>query len=212
MFRKLMRGLEEDPMRLFHRAWGKLIVFWLSTQSNVLLGHGVRILGTPIIDIRPGSRLVIGNNVSLTSRNKGYHLNMYAPMKLFADRPGAVISIGDETRMAGACVHACCSITIGKRCLISANCQIFDGNAHDLSFPDVEARINTTGSSQPIVIEDDVWIGANAFILPGVTIGKGAVIAAGSVVTKDVAAMCVVRGNPAKLAVDFKELSQVEAS
>jgi acetyltransferase-like isoleucine patch superfamily enzyme len=212
MFQKLMRALEEDPMRIAQRVWGKLRVLRLSMRSNIQVGRGVRILGRPIIDIRKGSRLVIGNNVSLNSRNKGHHLNMHGPVKLYADQPGAVISIGDETRIAATCVHAYRSVTIGKRCLISANCQIFDGNAHDLSFPDVEDRIHTTGSSQPIVIEDDVWIGAHSIILPGVTVGKGAVIAAGSVVTKDVPSMSAVRGNPAKLVVDFKELSRIESS
>jgi acetyltransferase-like isoleucine patch superfamily enzyme len=61
------------------------------------------------------------------------------------------------------------------------------------------------------VIEDDVWIGANSIVLPGVTIGKGAVIAAGSVVTKNVPPMAVARGNPAQVILDYRELSQVEA-
>ena len=52
--------------------------------------------------------------------------------------------------------------------------------------------------ARPIVVGDYVWIGAGAIILPGVTIGEGAVVAAGSVVTKDVAARMVVAGNPAK--------------
>jgi acetyltransferase-like isoleucine patch superfamily enzyme len=81
--------------------------------------------------------------------------------------------------------------------LIAANCQIFDGNGHDISFPDVGNRINTTGASKPIVIEDNVWIGANSIILPGVTIGRGSVISANSVVTKDVPPMVIAGGNPA---------------
>lgn len=51
----------------------------------------------------------------------------------------------------------------------------------------------------PVIINDNVWIGMNAIILPGVTIGKGAVIAAGSVVTKDVPPYSLVGGNPAKI-------------
>ena len=51
----------------------------------------------------------------------------------------------------------------------------------------------------PIVIEDDVWIGARVIILKGVTIGKGSIIGAGSVVTKDVEPYSIVGGNPAKL-------------
>ena len=63
---------------------------------------------------------------------------------------------------------------------------------------------------RPIVIEDDVWIGRRAIIMGGVTIGKGAVIGAGSVVTKDVPPYCVAAGNPAivrKKLLDEQELA-----
>ena len=83
--------------------------------------------------------------------------------------------------------------------MIAANCQIFDGNGHDLSFPDVDNRINTRGTSKPVNIEDSVWIGANSIVLPGVTIGRGSVVSANSVVVKDVPPMVVVGGNPAKI-------------
>lgn len=104
-------------------------------------------------------------------------------------------------------------VTIGKRCFIQQCCTFFGrggitiGNDvyigpkvnlitinHD---PDPENRSATYGRS--IVIEDKVWIGINATVLPGVHIGYGAIIGAGSVVTKDVPAMTVVAGNPARV-------------
>lgn len=212
MIKKLLCLLKEDPARILLHAWGRLFAFLLSLNKHVELEGKVVIMGRPLIDIRDGCRLWLGNNVTLNSRNKGYHLNMFAPVKLFADRPGAVIRIGAGTRMAGTCVHAYRSVTIGERCLISANCQIFDGNAHELSFPDASGRIHSVGLSRPIVIEDDVWIGANCIVLPGVTIGRGAVIAAGSVVTKNVPSMAVARGNPARVILDYEELTQMEHS
>jgi acetyltransferase-like isoleucine patch superfamily enzyme len=90
-------------------------------------------------------------------------------------------------------------ITIGKNCLIAANCQIMDNSGHDLSFDDVANRINTTGVSSPVTIGDDVWIGANCIILPGVTIGQGSVVSAGSVVTKDIPSMVIAGGIPARV-------------
>ena len=63
--------------------------------------------------------------------------------------------------------------------------------------PDPDNRSATYG--RPIVIEDKVWIGINSTILPGVTIGYGAIVGAGSVVTKDVPAMTIVAGNPARI-------------
>ena len=151
--------------------------------------------GRPLIEIYHGGRIVLEDRVTLNSTNRGYHLNMHSPVKLYADRPGARIHIGAESRIHGSCIHAYDSITIGRRVLIAANCQIIDGSGHDLSFHDVF----TSGDSHPIVIEDCVWIGANSLILPGVTIGYGSVIGAGSIVSKDIPPMVVAAGNPARV-------------
>jgi acetyltransferase-like isoleucine patch superfamily enzyme len=68
------------------------------------------------------------------------------------------------------------------------------------NFGDTTRKIDEQGiSTKPVEIGDDVWIGANAVILPGVTIGRHAVVAAGAVVTNDVPNNCVVGGVPAKL-------------
>ena len=204
MLGKLFRVLQEDPTRIPVRVWGAGRVLRLSWQGNVEMAGKVTILGSPLIDIRKGSKLYLGDGVILTSRNRGYHFNIHAPVKLFADRPGAEIRIGDQTRIAGACIHAQRSVTIGKRCLIAGNCQIIDSNGHDLSFPNVENRLNTAGSSYPVVIEDDVWIGANSIVLPGVRVGRGAVIGANSVVSANVPPMVVARGNPAEVVFDYR--------
>ena len=115
-----------------------------------------------------------------------------------ADRENAVIKIGENTRIHGTCIHAYKSIEIGKNCLIAANCQIFDGNGHDLSFENVHNRINTIGESKEIIIEDSVWLGTGVIVLPGVKIGMGSVIAANSVVHKDIPSMVIAGGNPVK--------------
>ncbi|WP_404826694.1 DapH/DapD/GlmU-related protein [Peribacillus frigoritolerans] len=73
-----------------------------------------------------------------------------------------------------------------------------DGSDHNLSIDNPSICINTKGDSKPIIIKDNVWIGANSPILPGVTIGEGSVIVAGSIVTKNIPAMVIAGGNPAK--------------
>ncbi|MBG9815428.1 acetyltransferase [Bacillus endophyticus] len=171
----------------------------MKRKTNLNLGKNFKIVGAPMIDIRNGGTVSIGDNVTLTSENKGYHTNLHSPVKLFVDKKGAEITIGNNTRIHGTCVHAYKSISIGANCLIAANCQIIDGSGHDLSFDDPANRINTKGDSKPVIIQDNVWIGINSIILPGVTIGEGSVIAAGSVVTKDVASFSLVGGNPAKV-------------
>ena len=73
----------------------------LHKHGRVHLGKRVAIQGTPIIDARRGTRIVIGDDVTLNSSNRGYHVNMHSPVKLFADRTGATISIGERTRIHG---------------------------------------------------------------------------------------------------------------
>jgi acetyltransferase-like isoleucine patch superfamily enzyme len=118
---------------------------------------------------------------------------------------GEYCYIGENTRLWSAD-----KIRIGNRVLISHNVNIHDTDGHPI---DPQARhkhfleITTRGHpeldlgipSASILIEDDVWIGFNATILKGVSIGKGAIIGACSVVTKDVLPYTIVAGNPAKL-------------
>lgn len=85
-------------------------------------------------------------------------------------------------------------IEIGNNCLIGPNVGIYT-TGHDIQ---PEDRYKS-GFARKITIGDDVWIGGHSCIMPGVSIGDGAVVAAGSVVTKDVAPRTVVGGNPAKL-------------
>lgn len=200
---KRMVSLLKNPSMVFYIICDKIAAFFMGRKKNVYFGRSVRVSGVPIIDIRHGSKLYVGDGVTLNSRNRGYHINMHSPVKLFADRDGAEIKIGNKTRIHGTCVHAYESITIGSNCLIAANCQIMDGSGHDLSFPNTENRINTTGATKPIIIEDNVWVGANSVILPGVTIGKGSIISANSVVTKSIPPSVVAGGNPAVIIKDF---------
>jgi acetyltransferase-like isoleucine patch superfamily enzyme len=106
------------------------------------------------------------------------------------------VTMGDNTRIG---IH--CTI-IGPVC-IGNNVNLAQGitvTALNHNFADTSRRIDEQGiSTNPVVIGDDVWIGANAVILPGVTIGRHVVVAAGAVVTKDVPSYCVVAGVPAKV-------------
>lgn len=88
-------------------------------------------------------------------------------------------------------------ISIGNNVLIAERVQIIGGN-HALDRADIPINQQGEGKQGAIIIEDDVWIGASSIILTGITIGKGSVIAAGSVVTKNVEPYSVVAGNPAR--------------
>ncbi len=105
------------------------------------------------------------------------------------------------------------NITIGDACVIDRDCtldargSLTIGNNVNISpevmiltaYHDPDAEEDFTGVEKAVVVEDYAWIATRAMILPGVTIGRGAIVAAGSVVTKDVLPQTIVGGNPARL-------------
>lgn len=109
---------------------------------------------------------------------------------------GREIEIGDNSGLGINC-RVTGPLVIGNDVMMGPNVMIFTQN-HKNDRTDIPMRLQTA-PKQPVKIGDDVWIGANAIILPGVTIGNGAIIAAGSVVTKDVPDYAVVGGNPARI-------------
>ncbi|HBL22563.1 MAG TPA: acyltransferase [Deltaproteobacteria bacterium] len=100
-------------------------------------------------------------------------------------RIGKNCSIGDRTE-----IHAGRLVRIGQGVIIAWDCVIMDRDYHSAS--------NGAEGVRPVIIGNGVWIGCRAMILKGVTVGEGAVVAAGAVVTKDVAPFTLVAGNPAK--------------
>lgn len=105
-----------------------------------------------------------------------------------------LLQIGQGTNINGfAKILVRDRVSIGENCTISWNTQIMDNDFHPIVVDGVPQP-----QSAPIVIEDHVWIGAGAIVLKGVTIGEGAIIAAGAIVTKDVPAKSIVAGSPAK--------------
>lgn len=99
------------------------------------------------------------------------------------------------------------NLIIGNYCSIASNVLFVLGGNHNYktltTYPFKNKILNENNieaiSKGPIILEDDVWIGANSLILSGVRIGKGAIVAAGSVVTKDIPPYAIVGGNPAKI-------------
>lgn len=123
---------------------------------------------------------------------------------------GGEIKIGDYCYIgAHSKIWSAEKITIGDRVLISHNVNIHDNISHSLNAVErhedfvcfVENTIPKTYNlrAQEIIIEDDAWIGFNATVMKGVTIGKGAIVGANTMITKDVPPYAVVVGNPAKV-------------
>ena len=114
------------------------------------------------------------------------------PVELAA-LPGGSLKIGDRTFInSGVSICAQTSVEIGADCAIGNHTLIMDTDFH------VIGDINRCPAAVPVLIEDEVWLGARVTVLKGVRIGRGAVVAAGAVVTRDVAPYTLVGGVPAR--------------
>ncbi len=149
------------------------------------------------------------NNMKLREKIE-IGINSHIKGELLTFAHGGKISIGDNCYIGEQSrIWSAIEIKIGHRVLISHGVNIFDNSTHPISpsqrhkqFMQIIAgqhpqQINL--NETPVLISNDVWIGCMSIILAGVTIGEGAVIAAGSVVTKDVPAYTIVGGNPASV-------------
>jgi acetyltransferase-like isoleucine patch superfamily enzyme len=162
--------------------------FWkfLIHSSGGRLGKGAKLYGgVRIVGNAPGA-ISIGDDVRIL-RNA-----------TLATAPGGKIMIGDRVHIGeGTIIFSHLSITIGNDVIIGPQNVIVDSDHHyhDLSIP-----MNQQGLSlKEVSIEDDVWIPSNCVITKGVTIQKGAIIGAGSVVTRDIPSYTIAVGVPARV-------------
>ncbi len=125
----------------------------------------------------------------------GHNVHIYPGVRIFVPKgftTGNNVSISSYVIITTAG-----TVTIGDNVLIGYGAQVLSANHH---IPEGRGVIFGSGHvSEPVVIEDEAWIGANAVVLPGVRIGRGAVVAAGAVVTKNVAPFTIVGGIPARV-------------
>jgi maltose O-acetyltransferase len=135
---------------------------------------------------------VIGNLGEIVLGDEVRVWSTIVQAKLYTGKKGKLI-VGRNSRLNGVHIDARELIQIGENVRIAPYTIILDSDFHDLKdhFAD--------GASQAIIIEDDVWLATRCTILKGVRIGKGAVVATGAVVTKDVPPRSVVAGVPAKV-------------
>jgi acetyltransferase-like isoleucine patch superfamily enzyme len=138
----------------------------------------------------------------------GAHTHIKGELLTFGH--GGRITIGDYCYV-GEHTHiwSARDISIGNRVMIAHNVNIFDNSTHPIGaserhqqFKNIIASghpCNIDLSEQSVRIEDDVWIGCMSIILKGVSIGRGAIIGAGSIVTKNVPPYTIVAGNPASI-------------
>lgn len=164
----------------------------LRTRVATSVGSGVRCIGRPRL-VNLGT-MTLGAQAVLRSRPVAVEL---------ATSRGGELSIGAYTSInTGSSIHADRLVQIGERVRVAPYVHIMDTAFHEVS-----AR-GRRPDARPVFIGDDVWICVKSTVLPGVTIGHGAVIGAHSVVTKDVPAGAVVAGSPARVVGEVPDLDE----
>ncbi len=162
---------------------GLIKAHWIFRNSTI--GHGVRVKGS--VDVCGHGHVYIGARTCFHRGAIATELNT---------QEYGVIKIGVATMINYGCIiNATDRITIGDRCRIGYSVVILDSNLHEIHPTERHLR----PEAKPVQIEDDVWLGTRAIILPGVRIGRGSIVAAGSIVSQDVPPMTIVAGVPAKV-------------
>lgn len=195
------RRVLDTPWKLHNELWRllaypkvRLVFAW----NGIVWGDGWRFYGVPLVQKHRRSTMRFGPRLQLRSSRRSNPLSPNHPVMLATWRAGAVLEVGSDFAMTGGVLCATERIAIGSHVAVGANTTIVDTDFHPL---EVEGRRSdaSAGRSAPVVIEDDVFIGMNCLVLKGVTIGRGSVIGAGSVVAQDVPPGVVVAGNPARV-------------
>lgn len=211
MFRKaLERGLTPanvaswaslEAMRRFGVCFGTLRLRLKACLLGVELGPGVTAHG-PVSLLRwPGGRIRIGERVRLISSWRRATASCLAwPVRLRVFGPGAFIDIGEGAELSGTSITArSTTVRVGRGALIAPNCVIVDSDFHAPWPPGARATEPGMERDAPVTIGDHAWLGMQCIVLKGVTVGDGAMVGAGSVVTRDIPPRCLAAGAPARV-------------
>lgn len=179
----------------FKSHWPKLLM----KLNKVSYGKNLLLYGYPYVFRTGQGKITIGDNVCINSDPMSNMLGMTQRTYIITKRTGE-ISIGNNVGISGASIYAWDSIVIGDHTKIGSGVKIMDTDFHPV---DPQARLEGRDAEAtkfaPIKIGKNVFIGCNALILKGTTIGDNCVIGAGSVVHGVFEDNCVIAGNPAKV-------------
>lgn len=196
MIAKFLRKCAILPAQYY---WGSLARLQFLIRG-IPWPHHLQVRGK--LGLSSAGLIKLGKNIKILNDTRFNRAGINHPTQLVASA-GAVLTIGDNVGISGASIYCVNSITIGNFVLLGVNCHIYDSDFHPLNF--LDRRNSGSCKSDPVVIEDDVWLCANVTVLKGITIGARSIIAAGSVVTTDIPSDSLAGGVPARVIRCLKE-------
>lgn len=200
--KKILTILKESDIRFLIHERYSLIIGGISIlfakllyKNRFAIKSNYRVWGKIRFLLLGSGSITIGKEFHCVSNRKRSVFTLFTPTHITIIGNGKIV-LGDHVGLNGTTIASRAQITIGDNTMIGPNTVIIDHDGH-VAWP-LEDRWIKQGPIKEIVIENDVWIGMNCMILKGVTIGSGAIIAAGSVVVGNVESNSVYAGNPAK--------------
>ena len=179
----------------FSSLWAKLIF----KSCDIKYGSDLNMNSAPFIVKLSSSSICLGNHVTIFNELSENPAGVTHRTVLAAARPNASLVVGNNVGISGAILFCHEKIEIGDDCLIGAGAAIYDTDFHSLNTLERHILHSSEIQTAPVILGRNVWVGAQALILKGVTVGEDAVIAARAVVTTDVPAKAIVGGVPARV-------------
>ncbi|MBQ2211138.1 MAG: acyltransferase [Prevotella sp.] len=179
----------------YYRRWNPLRL----RMNGISIGPHSNIINKFFLFKEPEASISIGECFTLTS-GEAFNPICRNLMACLCARGKGQIVIGNHVGMSSPCIWSINHIRFGNHVLVGGDCLFIDNDAHNIDA--VERRVPELRSkikSAPIIIEDEVFIGAHSIVLKGVTIGARSVIGAGSVVTESIPADSIAAGNPCRV-------------
>ncbi len=202
MIRRLIPSSLKPALRRIFRMVKTPMILGYCRYRGVRPGKEWEFIGLPRFRKSPGAVIEIGDRFKAVSRFRGNSIGVIQPVLINAWGSNSRVIIGSDVGMSGCTITAMKEIRIGNRVLVGSGVLINDSDSHPIH-PDNRHDATRIGIS-PVVIGDDVFIGARAIILKGVHIGKGAVVGAGAVVAGNVPDFGIAVGNPARVVGDVR--------
>jgi len=166
---------------------------------GVQVGTGLTMRSLPFCRRQAQAAIRLGDGVTIKNRLSENPAGIAHRTALVAARPGARLVIGNHVGISGAVLYCETEIVIGDHVTIGAGARIYDTDFHPID-PLGRRRHDVSQIKRaPVTLCEDVFIGANAMVLKGVTVGARTVVGAGAVVTKSFPPDVVVAGNPARI-------------
>ena len=166
---------------------------------GVKVGKNLSAYSLPLCRRRGSAKIEIGNNVVILNKLSENPAGITHPTVLAAIWPGAHLKIGNNVSMSGAILYCSKEIIVEDHVGFGAGAKVYDTDFHAVNALKRRERKIEDIKRASVHICQDVWIGSNATILKGVTIGARSVVGANAVVTKNVPSDVVVAGIPAKV-------------